>query len=122
MTQLAGTHRPEKFGTRTNNNTVGVARVDHHANGAQMSSVYGAPQTILIDDTTTLGTTYVGFAAPGSDTVEGRADNRWKIMASSDSGVRWAHTILDPATPGTGPDYAGRPEHVWDDRASLDYA
>ena len=120
--QTTGRERPEKAGDAGNNNTGGVKLLDHHNNSGQMVSIYGGSQTVLIDDTTTPGTTYVGTAAPGSDTVAGKADDRWKIMASDDTGVRWAYTTLDPGVEGTGPDYAGRPDQIWDDRAALPYA
>jgi hypothetical protein len=56
------------------------------------------------------GITYVGYAAPGSLTSEAV----WKIKRLDDSvigtlAVRWAE--------GTN-----SAEHIWDDRASLDYS
>jgi len=66
--------------------------------------------TILTDNT---HTTYYfeGYANTGSDTVAGRADNRWLIVATrkSDGAQLW------PAGSNT-------PDKIWDNRAGYSYS
>jgi len=118
---IEGLERPKPTDF-SGSNQASVRKLDHHNNSGVASLIYGGPQTILADTTSDPGNEYYGFAAPGSDTVEGRADARWRIMKVTGSEVRWAYTTLDPAIPGTGPDFAGRPVMIWDDRLIHDYA
>lgn len=116
MSVVSGRHRPEPEKAYTaNNNTSSVVQVDHHHNGAQMVALNVSPQTIICDEVSA-NLKYIGYAAPGSDTAEGRAADIWRIAKLTDTGIRWAYVVIDEVV------IAGRPMHSWDDRADHDYA
>lgn len=116
MPVVNGRHRPEPEKAYTaNNNSSSVIEVDHYHNGAQMVALNVSPQTIVCDEVS-VNLKYVGYAAPGSDTIEGRAAEIWRIAELTDTGIRWAYVEIN------GVVLAGRPMFAWDDRANLAYA
>lgn len=117
MSVVSGRHVPTPQGHPGNNNSSSVVETDHLHNGAQMVALTIAAHTIICDEVSDV-LTYVGYAAPGSDTEEGRADARWRIAQLTPTGIRWAY-VTDP---NDGTIYAGRPQHVWNNRADFDYA
>lgn len=115
MAVVSGRHIPTRQGHPGNNNSSSVIETDALHNGAQMVALYIGPQTILCDEVSA-SLKYVGYASPGSDTAEGRAEKIWKIAELSDTGLRWAYVTENETV------YAARPEHVWNDRSGLNYA
>lgn len=69
-------------------------------------------ETQIIDEASET-VTYIGWAIPGSNTTDGKADARWKIKK------------IDETTNPTVIGYADgndNYDNVWDDRASLSYS
>ena len=119
--QTTGRHLPGRGGHGGNNNSTSVALADHLNNGATMVSLFMGGQTIICDEVSD-DLTYVGWAAPGSKTAEGMAAAIWKIAMMTPEGITWAYVV--ETDPKTEKDmiFAARPEHIWDDRAELNYA
>ena len=78
-------------------------------------------QTVLLDYVGGTNPSYVGWAEPGSDTVDGRAAPVWRIAK-----ITW-----DGNNNPTNIDWAAKAptllgdnlyRHIWDDRASLVYS
>jgi hypothetical protein len=69
-------------------------------------------ETSLIHEAT--GKVYFGWATPGSNTTEGKADARWKIKCIDES-------VADNTTVGWA-DGDTAYNNIWDDRESLSYS
>lgn len=68
-------------------------------------------ETQIIDEASAT-VTYIGWSIPGSNTVDGKADARWKIKKVDET--------TNPTTVGYA-DGNDNYDNIWDDRASLSY-
>ena len=69
-------------------------------------------ETMIVDEASST-VTYIGWAIPGSNSTEGKADARWKIKK------------IDETTNPTVIGYADgndNYDNIWDNRASLSYS
>lgn len=95
-----------------------VIDMSEHGRAGGDKDSQGFKYTNGIEETSLINTVgdkiYIGHAIPGSDTVAGRADGRWKIKCIDQT---------DPNNIKTG--YASgntKYDNIWDDRVSLTYS
>ena len=123
MAQITGRRLPHVvLTTRVLDNEyrpASVYPIDAHNNGALASVDMPIPLTRRIDSTDPL-ITYVGTCAPE---LADPAESTWLIERITDDGA--GNTIIEhayvPAAGGAAARYSTA-EHIWDDRATLQYA
>jgi hypothetical protein len=117
---ITGVKHDEKYvagAQKPKSNRASVDLIDQYNNGGLAVTSYPGVIKTIVDDQS-LGTVYVGEAAPGTD----EADNVWRIKRITEGGgITTIEYAVAVAGASDSTDIIGGFDHVWNDRASLTY-